>query len=836
MANNLPADRVLVIDSKPEGPMFKDLVFAVRLLAKSPGFVVVAVCSLAIGIGANSAIYTLAHVLLLRPLPVLDPNRVVNVHAIRTGPFGGNTALSYPDYADLRDRNRTFEGLVATSYTHLGFQPDRNTQSRMKWSMFVTGNFFDVMGIKPALGRGFRRDEDLVPGRDNVVVISHDLWKGEFGGRPSIVGQKIWLNGIQFTIVGIAPETFHGLDALKAAVFVPLVTVESLWNPSPYRKRDNAWLSVRGRLKPGVGVSQATADLTAISAALRKMYPKTDENLKLKAITEFQSHVEQDPPDTALVVMLGLLALCVLLVACANVAGLLLSRASLRAREIAVKLAVGASRWTLIRQLLVENLVLSLLGAAAGLAVAYGVDAFLNTIPMPTDAPLDINFHLNGNALLFTFFVGIASTFVFGLAPALQTTRLDLITALKEREGTVSKGRKLWGRNLIVGAQVALSVLLLVVSGILFEGFKSEIDKGPGFRTNGLQLMSFDPGLIRYDESQRKVFYKQLLENTQHSPGIVSAALAQCIPMGMDGQDAITALPDGRQLQRGQTAPKILDNVVTPDYFATMRIPILRGRSFSDTDTADSPPVAIVNEQFARHYWPKEDAIGKRLRLGDAPGRVTEVIGVAKLSKYFWIGENANDYIYVPLSQNTQPNLFLIAQSKSVDATTIVPVLRRVIQNLNKDMPVFDVRTMADLYHSRAVATPNVITQLVAGMGAMGLVLAVIGLYGVVSYSVTRRFREFGIRMAVGADRRDVVSMVLRQGAIIGVVGIAAGLIAGVFASIAIKSMVVFSFGSAGFKPFLAIALLLLCATLLGAYIPARRASHIDPLLALREE
>ena len=282
--------------------------------------------------------------------------------------------------------------------------------------------------------------------------------------------------------------------------------------------------------------------------------------------------------------------------------------------------------------------------------------------------------------------------------------------------------------------------------------------------------------------------------------------------------------------------PKILDNVVTPDYFATMEIPIVRGRSFSDADTADSSPVTIVNEQFARHYWPNENPIGKRLRLGDALGRVTEVIGVAKLSKYFWIGENANDYIYLPLSQNTQPNLFLIAQSKSADATTILPVLRRVIQSLNKDMPVFDVRTMADLYHNRAIATPNIITQLVAGMGAMGLILAVIGLYGVVSYSVTRRFREFGIRMAVGADRRDVVSMVLRQGAIIGVGGTAAGLIAGVFASIAIKSMVVFSFGSAGFKPFLAIALLLFCATLLGAYVPARRASHIDPMLALREE
>lgn len=816
--------------------MLKNLLFAVRLLAKSPGFVVVAACSLAIGIGANSAIYSFADVLLLRPLPVPDPSRVVKVNAVRSGPFGGNTALSYPDYADLRDRNRTFDGLVATGFTHLGFQPDRNTQSRMKWSMFVTGNLFDVMGIKPVLGRGFRRDEDLVPGRDYVVVISSDLWKGEFGGSPSVVGQKIWLNGIQFTIIGVAPEDFHGFDILKAAMFVPLVTVENLWNPSPYQKRDNAWLTVRGRLKPGVGVSQATADLSAIAAALRKMYPKADENLKLKALTEFQAHVEQDPPDTALIIMLALLALCVLLVACANVAGLLLSRASIRAREIAVRLAVGASRGTLIRQLLVENLLLSLLGAAAGLAVAYGADAFFNTIPFPTDVPLDFNFHLNRNALLFTFLVGVVSTFVFGLAPALQTTRLDLITALKEKEGTASKGNKLWGRNVIVGAQVALSVLLLVVSGILYKGFKNEIDKGPGFRTDSLQLMSFDPGLLRYDESQRKMFYEQLLEDTQNSPGIVSAALAEGVPMGMDGQDTVAALPDGRQVQRGQATPKVLDNVVTPDYFPAMGIPIVRGRSFSDTDTADSSPVVIVNEQFAHHYWPNENPVGKRLRIGDAPGRVTEVIGVAKLSKYFWIGESATDYIYLPLSQNVQPNLFLIAQSKTADATTILPVLRRVVQHLNKDMPVFDVRTMADIYHSRAIATPNIITELVAGMGAMGLILAVIGLYGVVSYSVTRRFREFGIRMAVGADRRDVVSMVLRQGAIIGIAGIIVGLIAGVFASIAIKSMVVFAFGSVGFTPFLAIALLLLCATLLGAYVPARRASHIDPMLALREE
>ena len=816
--------------------MFKDLLFAFRLLAKSPGFVIVAVCSLAIGIGANSAIYSFADQLLLRPLPVADPSRIVAVHAIGSGPFGGNTNISYPDYADLRDRNRTFDGLVGTTYTHLGFAPDRDSQPRMKWSMFVTGNFFDVMGIKPVLGRGFRHDEDLVAGRDPVVVISNDLWTGEFQADPSILGRKIWINGLQFTIIGVAPETFHGLDALKAAMYVPLVSIETLWNPSPYNKRDNAFLAVRGRLKPGVNVAQASADVAALAGALRKTYPKTDENLKLKALTEFQSHVEQDPPDTALVVMLSLLAICVLLVACANVAGLLLSRASVRAREIALKLAVGAGRWTLIRQLLMENLILSLLGAVAGLAVAYAADAFLNTIQFPTDAPLDIHFRLNTGALLFTLFIGVASTFIFGLAPALQTTRLDLINALKEKEGTTSKASKLWGRNVIVAGQVALSVLLLIVSAILYEGFKSQIEKGPGYRTDSLQLMSFDPGLIRYDEAQRKVFYKQLLESVQNTPGVVSASLAQCIPMGMSGQDAVDVLPAERQLQRGEAAPKTLDNVVTPDYFSTMGIRILRGRAFSDTDTADTPPVAIVNEQFARHYWPNENPLGKQLRIGDAPGRITEVVGVAKLSKYFWIGENATEYIYLPLSQNARPNMFLIAQSTSADATTILPGLRRAIQTLNKDMPVFDVRTMADLFQTRAVATPNILTQLVGGMGAMGLILAVIGLYGIVSYSVTRRFREFGIRMAVGADRSAVVLMVLRQGAILGVAGIAVGLIGSIFASRAIKSMVVFSFDSTSFMPFIAMSLLLLCATLIGAYVPARRASRIDPLLALREE
>jgi macrolide transport system ATP-binding/permease protein len=816
--------------------MLKDLLYALRMLRKNPGFVAVAICSLAIGIGANSAIYSFADALMLRPLPVMKPSRVVSINPVASGIFGASSSISYPDYKDLRDRNHTFEGLIASTYSEFGFASDHAAQPRMKFGMFVSGNFFSVLGVQPVLGRSFLPDEDRVPGRNAIVVLSHDLWVGEFGARASVVGQKMWLNGMEFTVVGVAPERFPGLEQLKPALYVPLAMSPSLGGTDNLTKRDARWLDVKGRLRPGMGIHQAEADVKAISAALRSTYPKTDENLQLKVETEFQLRVERSPPDTALLAMLGVLALCVLFVACANVAGLLLSRSTVRAREIALRLAIGASRGSLVRQLLIENLLLALGGGAAALVVAVGSVKFFNTLPIPTDVPIDLTARLDGRVLLFTLGIAIVSTFLFGLTPALRTTKLDLIQSLKEKDGTgASPSRRLWGRNMIVAGQVALSLVLLIISGIMLDGFRSQLSQGPGFRIDGLQLMGFDPGLAHYTEAQRDVFYKELLDRTREAPGVKSAILTSSIPMSPGNLGIIGTIPDGYTLKRGETAVDTFDTVITPGYFETMAIPLLQGRPFLESDKAKTTPVAIVNEQFARHYWPNQNPIGKRLRLKEASGRPVEVVGVARTSKYVWISESPTDFVYLPFSQNAQANMVLVAQAKGSAAANLVPTLQQAVQRIDRNMPVFDVRTMSSLYESRAVVTPNIITKTVAAMGLMGLLLSVVGLYGVVSYSVSRRSREFGIRMAIGADRRKVVGMVLRQGLVLGIAGLAVGLVAGVFAARAMTSSFLFSF-QVGVLPFVVVSLVLLLTTSVAAYGPARRASLIDPMRALREE
>ncbi len=816
--------------------MFNDLRYALRMLAKNPGFVVVAILSLAIGIGANSAMYSFADLMLLRPLPIAKPSEVVALNAPKNGTFGFSRGLSNADYLDLRDKNRTFDGLVAWAYSPFGFAPTPSAQPHMKFSMFVSGNFFHVLGVEPSVGRGFQPEEDRVAGRDAVVVISYDLWRDEFGASPSALGQKVKINGTEFTIVGVAPETFTGVDILKPAMYVPLAMAPVLWQDKDIlTKRDNRWLTVKARLKPGVGIAQAQADVSSLVGALRGMYPQIDDGLQLNVETDFQTRVENSPPDTALVVMLALLAGCVLLVACANVAGLLLSRASVRTREIAVRLAMGARRATIVRQLLVENLLLAIGGGAAGLILAQGMIKFFNTIPFPSDIPLNFNFQLDDRALTFTLVVSVISTFVFGLVPALHGTRLELASTLKERSATSSRMGSLWGRNVIVAGQVALSLVLLMVSGVLIAGFNWQLAQGPGYRTDHLQVMNLNPGLIHYTDAEDEVFYKQLLDQTKQLSGVENVALTSSLPMSPSGLNVIGTIPEGHVLKRGEHAAETFDSVVSPEYFATMAIPLLQGRSFLASDTAKSTQVAIVNEELAHHYWPGQNAIGKRLRLKDDKGKLVEIIGVAKMSKYVWISEAPTDFLYLPFAQNQQPNMTLLAQSKSSNAASLVPALRHIVDGLNRDMPVFDIRTMESLYESRAVTTPRIITRAVSTLGLMGLILSVIGLYGVVSYSVNRRSREFGIRMAVGADRWQIVGMVLQQGMKLGVVGLAVGLVAGMFATSSLGTTGLFTF-PIGVLPIVTVSVLLLVAVALSAYLPARRASLVDPMRALREE
>jgi len=807
---------------------------AYRVLRKDPGFTAVAICSMAIGIGATSAMFNMADFMLLRPLPVADPDRVVAINTAKSAPFGQNTAISYPDYVDLRDHNRSFDGLVAASYAKFGFSPDARSLARMKFGYFVSGNFFRVLGVRPELGRDFRPDEDRVEGRDAVVVLGHDFWVNQCNASPSVLGSRIRLNGIEFTVIGVAPERFTGLDVVfRPTVFVPLAMSPRMAPKNELGDRDAGWLLVKGRLKPGVTIEQARTDVQAISAGLEKLHAQADKDRRLTAETELQLRVDQGTP-FKLLIMLGLLGLAVLLVACANVAGLLLSRARARSREIGVRLAIGAGRGALIRQLLLENLFVALAGGVGGLAVTDAFAAFWRSYRIPSDLPMVFDIGTDNRVLLFALVVSVLSTLLFGLAPALGVTRPDLVRTLKAADADSGGKRRLWGRNLIVAGQVALSLVLLAVSAALVQGFRGDLMQGPGFRTDHLFLTSFDTQLVRYSEDRTRRFYDDLLRRTRSAPGVRSAALISSVPMG--GWEPMEVFVDGFELPPDKNPLPRLGAYVSDGYFGTMGIPIVAGRDFLESDQRDTPPVAVVNEHVASHYWPRGDAVGKRFHLGAATGPLIEIVGVAKDSKYTFVSEPPKDFVYLPFRQHPHPTLTLLAEANAPDAGTIAPVLREVARSIDPDMPVFDVQTMRDFF-AQIVAKTTFLTRVVAAMGLMGLLLSVVGLYGLVAYSVSRRTREIGIRMAVGANQRNVVWMVLQQGLQLGAGGVAVGVVLSFFAC----RMVVAVFAIARFNRldplvFVAIPFVLMMVMLLATWAPARRASLVDPMRALRDE
>jgi predicted permease len=815
--------------------MLISLHHTLRVLRKDPGFTAVAIGSLALGIGATAAMFTFADAVLLRPLPVREPDRVVAIsaQAATAAPVANNTTISYPDYVDFRDRNRSFEGLVAASMSTLAFRPGPGSLPHIKFGQYVSGNFFRVLGVEPALGRDFRPEEDRAEGRDAVVVLGHDFWVSQFDASRSVLGSQIRLNGIEFSVIGVAPESFTGVD-VRAAVYIPLAMLPRLGQPSLLHSRDAGWLSVRGRLKPGISLEQARTDIGIISQELEKLHPRTDNVRRMKVQTELQLRVEQSPPTAAMMIMLALLALSVLLVACANVAGLLLSRARGRSREMAVRLAIGATRGALVRQLLLESLLIAVAGGLAGIVVADAGAEFFSRIPFPSDLGFSIGATVDRRALLFTLLVSLGSTLLFGLGPALRMTRPDLVPALKAAGADGGK-RRFWGRNTIVAGQVALSLVLLVVSAVLVEGFRYQLSQGAGFRPDRLFLTSFDTRMAGYSEEQTRQFYERLLERTRSAPGVRSAAFTSSLPLWC--WDTIGVVPEGYRLPPGEQAPTAFNHYVSDGYFSTLGVRVLQGRGFLESDRENSPQVAVVNDHLAHRYWPAGDALGKRFHLSGATGPLVEIVGIAKAAKVFFISEPPADVVYLPFRQHARSGLTLVAESDASDAATIAPVLREVVQRLDPDMPVFDVRTMQDFFTQRAVKLPNMTVEIVAGMGLMGLLLAMAGLYSLVAYTVSRRTREIGIRVAIGADQREVVRMVLGQGLRLGAIGVAVGLVVSVFACRALTSTTWFlTFDRINPLVFAAIALPLLAITTLAAWAPARHASRIDPIRALRDE
>jgi predicted permease len=784
--------------------------------------------------------FSLADALLLRPLPVPHASDLIVVQSQLRGESIGGIApysgLSYPDFKDLRDRSKSCTGLFASLYSQFGFATEKGVLPRMKFGELVSGDFFSVLDVPLALGRAFRPDEDKVPGRDAVVVLGHDLWRTDFASDPNVVGRTIFLNNVPFTVIGVAPEPFTGSNGLvRSALFVPLAMGPRLTDDlqqSMLQKRENRGKTVYGRLRPGVSVAQAAAEARVVSQQLAQAYPATNRTCSMVVDTEVQARLKQDPFDAMLVSFLLAMAAVVLLIACANVMNILLSRARARSREIAVRLAIGAGRGRLVRQLLTESLVIAALGGALGLLVAKaGVDLF-GQIKIPTDIPIVIDVRLDPRVLLFTILASVASALLFGLAPALQSTHPDLVPALKSGKADDGKRRRLLGRNTLVIAQVAGALLLLVFATQAYRGASIAISRPAGFRTNHLLMASFDTTLARYTQDQAKKFYKPLLERVRNLPGVKSAALAQAAPM-LPGGDTSRLVPEGIKLEPGTEAISVVSNTVSEGYFDALNVPIVEGRAFQETDRAESRPVAIVNEMFARKYYPNQSSIGKRLRLKGDKNEVLEIVGVARQSKYFFLVEPPIEYLYRPLSQNAQQAMTIMVETAGPSSAAAEP-LREIVRSLDAGQPMYGVRTMEEVFDQRATKTLGILTEAVGGMGLLGLILAMVGLYGLMSYSVSLRSREIGIRMAIGAGRSGVLGMVMKQGMVLTAVGVTLGLVLCLLASKAVTAAVAVP----GFNvPFVALVTVgLVAAAALGAYAPARRASRLDPNAVLRQE
>lgn len=814
----------------------RDVRHGILLLRANPVFAGGAILSLALGIGANTAVFSFADALLLRPLTVPRPGEVLTLGSRDASRRG--LVASYRDYVDVRDRSsKSFEGLVAFTTVTAVFAIKPDTLPTLRMGMLVSGNFFPVVGVEPQLGRDFRPEEDVVPGRDAVVILGHDFWEQQFGADRSILGRSVRLHGIEFTVIGVAPAGFTGLDQYSRFEFyAPLMMWPRLMtdpNSEPLEARDFRSLIIKGRLKRGVTMAQARTELSGIARDLERAYPDTNRNRNMEVRTELQTRIAQAPSLAPLMVMLSTLAAAVLFVACANVAGLLASRATTRAREIALRLALGAGRLRLIRQLITESVLIALIGGVLGLGVGYAGVTLFRQFRIPTDLPIAASFELDRRALMISLVVALVSAVLFGLAPAIRSTRADL-TAVMKATDAAGFGRRRWGRALLVGGQVALSVVLLVVATFVYRAFQERIGSGPGFRTDHVLLMWFNPSLVQYNEVQAQQFFEQVVERARLVPGVRSATLASYVPLD-GGAPRVTIVPEDFQFPVATENAAVPSSVVDEQYFDTLELSILKGRGFRATDVADAPRVAIVNEQLAQHYWPGRDPLGKRFRLNDSRGPWVEIVGLAKNSKYIFIAESPVEFVYFPYKQRPQPLMALMVESIGDPSSLVAPV-REVVRGLDANQPIYNVRTLEENYRMRAVVIFTVVTRFIGAMGVIGLSLAMVGLYALVAYAASRRTKEIGIRMAIGAGRSEVLRMVLGQGILLALCGLGVGLVASVGASRALTA--VFRDGDHRTDPaaFVLVAATVLVVTFLAAYVPARRASRIHPTDALRYE
>jgi len=811
----------------------RDIRFSLRMLRRQPAFVAAAVLSLALAIGANSAIFSFADALLLHPLPVHNPSAVFDV--ANTTPDNPLEGMSFPDYRDLRARSRSFSGLTAHRVTTLAVAANQLAPTQIRFVVLVSDNFFPVAGVTPVAGRVFRPEEAAASAQP-LAILSYNFWRENYSADRPATGGTLGLNGMVFTIIGVTPESFTGLDRfITPSVYVPLGMAQRLEalpsDPLENRARHN--LVVKGRMAPGASPSSAQAELAVIGAALEREYPLTNRNRHMALRTELQRRIQQSPQLFALVKMLMGLVGVILVIACSNIANLLLVRGRARAREIAIRLSIGAGRGRLVRQLMTESLIVALAGAAAGLVTAYGGILLLQTLSVPSDPPNVLGVQLDWRVVRFALLAALASCLFFGLVPAWQTARTDFVAALKSGGLGSSGSRRTFGRDFLVTGQIALAMVVLIAAGMFLAGFRNLLGKPPEYRTD--HLISFDtaPAVVHYSPEQTKAFYRALVDRVRAMPGVAGVAITEALPLS-PAQTVVTVVPEGYQFPKGREKAIVFGAAVDAGFFHAMNIEIQPGRAFTADDRAGTHRVAVVNRQFAKTYWPGQDPIGKRIRLDGPAGPSAEVVGVAKTGHYLAVNEAPASYVYLPYEQNPRPRLTLIVQSVG-DASELAAPLREAVRSIDSGVPVFNLRTVATLYASRVTDTWLQLFQMVGAMGFIGLALATSGLYGLIAYTVSRRVKEFGIRAAIGASRRNVVWLVESRGLLLAAIGIAAGgaltvvvapLLAAGFPGLGVSSPAVYTL----------VPLALLFVSAAASYVPARRAAGLDPLRALRDE